>query len=85
VRLCYEHMFVYDRAMDSSHDQRALLAVLLNAHPAMLTTTDAAAMLSDAGDLEEAAELLRQDGLVNRVGDLIGASRSAVRAHQLRV
>ena len=70
--------------MEHAHDQRALLAVLLNAHPAMLTTTDAARMLSDVGDLDEAAEHLRRDGLVNRVGDMIGASRSAVRAHQLR-
>jgi hypothetical protein len=63
--------------------QRALLGVLLETHPSMLTTEEARRQLSDVPELDEALELLLQDGLATRLGELLGASRAAVRTRQL--
>lgn len=67
------------------HAQRALLGLLLEAHPRMLTIHEVQQRLSDVAGLDGAAKILVGDGLARRVGDLLGATRAAVRAHQLGV
>jgi hypothetical protein len=71
--------------MDDDPDfaQRALLGLLLEAHPAMLDIADIRRRLSDVADLADALEELSRDGVVTRLGDLVGASRAAVRTDQL--
>jgi hypothetical protein len=71
--------------IDADYAQRALLGLLLERHPAMITIEEVRRALSDVPDLESAIAQLVADGVANRVGDLIGASRAAVRADQLAV
>jgi hypothetical protein len=69
----------------TDHDfaQRTLLGLLLEEHPSMLTVEDIERRLSDVPRLREALDVLVRDGLASRLGDLIGASRAAIRARQL--
>jgi hypothetical protein len=53
-------------------------------HPAMQTLEDLRAELPDVA-VDHALEQLRQDGLVNSLGEIVGASRAAVRAEQLSI
>ena len=76
---------VYAPRMDASEPQRALLAALLDAHPKLLEADD---LLAGHGHLrhpEAALRVLVDDGLATRLGDLVGASRAAVRFEALRV
>jgi hypothetical protein len=59
--------------------------MLLEQHPAMLSVEELRRLLPDVPRLDEAVEQLVRDGVVNRVGDLIGASRAAVRTDQLAI
>ena len=70
----------------TDHDfaQRTLLGLLLDEHPSMLTVEEVQRRLSNIPRLHEALAVLVSDGLVSRIGDLVGVSRAAVRAHQLR-
>ena len=81
----YEHVFVYAPMM-SDHDlpQRIVLAALLEAHPRLLETDELAAQLSDVPRLNQVLRVLVDDGLATRLGDLVGASRAAVRFDALR-
>ena len=49
----------------------------------MLTVEDIERRLSHVPRLREALAVLVSDGLVSRIGDLVGVSRAAVRAEQL--
>jgi hypothetical protein len=71
--------------IDADYAQRTLLGLLLERHPAMITIEEVRRALSDVPDLESAIAQLVADGVANRVGDLIGASRAAVRTDQLAV
>jgi hypothetical protein len=51
----------------------------------MLTIEEAQRRLSDVPRVDEAVEHLVRDGIANRVGELIGASRAPVRTDQLMV
>jgi hypothetical protein len=62
--------------------QRTVLGLLLERHTAMLSVEEVHGQVSDVPDLGDAADRLVRDGLANRVGHLIGASRAAVRADQ---
>ena len=62
--------------------QRAVLDALLAAHPRLLHRDELRAQL---GETEQALRVLIDDGLARRVGDLVGASRAAVRFENLRV
>src|SRR3712207_9543432 len=62
--------------MDTHRSQRATLLHLLERHPAMLTVDQLRHQLAGI-DVDEALAALQGDGLVNRLGDLIGASRAA--------
>jgi hypothetical protein len=68
--------------MDTDRDQRVVLGLLLERHPAMQTLEDLRAELPNVA-VDHALEQLRQDGLVNSLGEIAGASRAAVRADQL--
>ncbi len=63
--------------------QRALLEVLFDAHPTMLTVAELHRRMPDEADADHALHQLMDDGLATRLGELIGASRTAVRAKQL--
>jgi hypothetical protein len=68
--------------MDPHADQRAVYGLLLERHPRMLTIAKLRDELTGV-DVDEALRVLVEDGLATRLGDLIGASRAAVRADQL--
>jgi hypothetical protein len=78
-------MFVYAQAM-SDHDspQRVVLKTLLEAHPRLLETNELAAQLPDVPRVNQVVRVLVNDGLATRIGDLVGASRAAVRFDTLR-
>jgi len=67
------------RMTDREADQRSALDTLLDAHPRMLDSTK----LSERE--REAIRMLCQDGLATRLGDLVGATRAAVRSSTLRI
>ena len=82
----YEQVFVYARSMsDPDFSQRVVLEAILEAHPRMLVLNDLTTQLADVARVEEAVRILDADGLVRRLGDLIGATRAAVRFEQLGV
>jgi hypothetical protein len=56
--------------------QRAVLDTLLDAHPKLLHRDELRVQL---GDCDQALRVLIADGLATRLGDLVGASRAAVR------
>jgi hypothetical protein len=59
--------------------QRAVLGVLLEAHPRLLGVDDLEAQLADMPRVHEALRVLADDGLATRLGDRVGVSRAAVR------
>ena len=69
--------------IEADADQRALLEVLLDAHPAMLTFADIHRRMPDGAEADHALHQLMEDGLATRLGELVGVSRTAVRATQL--
>src|SRR3954451_11012863 len=74
----YEHLFVYAHAMtDHDEPQRAILRVLLAAHPRMLGMDELVAQLPDVPRANEALRVVIADGLANRLGDRVGLSRAA--------
>ena len=81
----YEHVSVYARAT-SDHDlpQRVVLGALLEAHPRLLETGELAAQLPEVPRVSYVVRVLVDDGLATRIGDLVGASRAAVRFDALR-
>jgi hypothetical protein len=85
VSVGYERMFVYARPM-SHHDlpQRAVLDALLAAHPRLLEADELAAQLPEVPRVNQVLRVLVDDGLATRLGDLVGASRAAVRFDALR-
>ena len=78
----YEHMFVYGLPMDAHVSQRATLGLLLEMHPRTISVEQLREQLAGI-DVDEALAALQSDGLANRLGDLVGASRAAVRADEL--
>jgi hypothetical protein len=71
--------------MNASEPQRALLATLLDAHPKLLEADDLLASHAHLRYPEAALRVLADDGLATRLGDLVGASRAAVRFEALRL
>jgi hypothetical protein len=69
---------------DPHASQRAVLGALLEAHPRLLELDQLAAQLPDVPRLGQVVRILADDGLVTRLGDLVGASRAAVRCDALR-
>jgi hypothetical protein len=69
--------------MASDAPQRAIVAHLLDRHPAMLGLGELAAALPDVASVEPAAGQLADDGVVVQLGDRVGLTRAAVRALQL--
>src|SRR4051794_37411170 len=72
-----------------SHDadvmERAVWGALLEAHPGPLTQAELARMFGDRVAVQDAVAALVRDGLANQAGELVFASRAAVRADQLRL
>jgi hypothetical protein len=68
---------------DPNHNQRAVLGVLLRAHPRLLDVNELTAQLSDVPRVREALRVLVDDGLATRLGDRVGVSRAAVRFNAL--
>jgi hypothetical protein len=82
--LVIEHVFGYAHDMsDPDFSQRAVVRVLLAAHPRMLEIDELVSELADVPRAREALRVLVNDGLVNRLGDLVGLSRAAVRFNAL--
>src|SRR4051812_8117980 len=74
----------YARVMtDPDFAQRTVLGLLREAHPSMLSATAVREQLSDVPRVDEAVAVLVADGVLNRLGDLLGVSRAAIRADQL--
>ena len=71
------------RMTDADYADRALLELLLDAHPGMVDFDAVMAKLSDVPDVAHALERLSEDGLARRLGDRVGATRAAVRFLQL--
>jgi hypothetical protein len=70
--------------METDNAQRAILDLLLDRHPVMLTVGELRTALPGVGaGVEEALVHLQADGLANRLGIKVGASRAAVRAAEL--
>jgi hypothetical protein len=69
--------------VDPDFSQRAVLAMLLEKHPAMVSIDELRRLMVDVPRLDEALEHLVRDGVLTRLGDLVGASRAAVRTDQL--
>ena len=69
----------------TDHDmaQRLVLALLLESHPRLLSADDVPRQLPDVPRIREALRVLVEDGLATRLGDLVGASRAAVRFRAL--
>lgn len=65
--------------------QRAVLGALLEAHPGPLTRPELARLLGDEIATADAIAALDRDGVANVSGDLVFASRAAVRADALRL
>lgn len=64
--------------------QRSVLGELLEHHPGMLTIDELRRRLFDVdGNIDDAVAHLVADGLANRLDQMVGASRAAVRADQL--
>ena len=59
--------------------------MLLEKHPAMVTVDELDALMPDVPRIGEAVEHLVRAGVATRVGDLVGASRAAVRTDQLAI
>ena len=68
---------------DLDHTQRLVLGLLLRRHPAMVTLGWLQEMLPEFAGVEEAVTHLERDGVATRLGELVGASRAAVRTGQL--
>jgi hypothetical protein len=78
--LRHEHLFAYAPVMSQSDSaQRAVLGVLLQAHPRLLGMDELDAQLADVPSFREALKVLTADGLATRLGDRVGVSRAAVR------
>jgi hypothetical protein len=70
--------------MKPSDPQRALLSALLSAHPRLVEADVLCAEHARFAHVESALRVLVDDGLVTRLGNLVGASRAAVRFDALR-
>ena len=70
--------------MDPADAQRTLLAELLDAHPRLLEISVLCAPHERLRNVEQALRVLVDDGLATQLGDLVGASRAAVRFEVLR-
>ena len=68
---------------DPYDNQRAVLGVLLHAHPRMLDVSEITGQLSEVPRVREALRVLIDDGLATRLGDRVGVSRAAVRYNAL--
>jgi hypothetical protein len=69
-------------SMGMEDHQRAIVATLLCARPRMLELAELAA-LDGVERVEEAVHHWREDGVVVRLGDLVGVSRAAMRYREL--
>lgn len=78
---------------DSCHDgavsvaaedaQRIVFGALLESHPGPLSRGELATRLADPIAATDAVDALARDGVANLAGDMVFASRAAVRADQL--
>jgi hypothetical protein len=69
--------------MRANADQRAILAALLAQHPRMIEVSSVLT-LDGVERPNEALRTLVQDGLAVRLGDIVGATRAAIRYEELR-
>jgi hypothetical protein len=69
--------------MDHDLSQRAVLGLLLEKHPAMVSVEELRRHMANVPRVDEALEHLLRDGVATKLGDLVGASRVAIRTDQL--
>jgi hypothetical protein len=65
--------------IESDRTDRAIIGLLLEAHPKMLTRAEVRAALPDVPRLELAIDRLTTDGMVSNLGDIVGVTRAVVR------
>ena len=81
----YEHLFVYARTMSDHVDAPPVaLPGRRAAISRLLETDELAAQLPDLPRVDQVLRVLVDDGLATKLGDLVGASRAAVRFDALR-
>ena len=71
--------------MTDEDAQRIVFGALLEAHPGPLSLSELVTMLHDSVAACDAVGALRRDGVANVAGDLVFASRAAVRADALGI
>ena len=71
--------------MDPFEPQRVLLKSLLAAHPKLVEADELVTLHAGLANAESALRVLVDDGLATRLGNLVGASRAAVRSEALLV
>jgi hypothetical protein len=64
--------------------QKQVLGALLDRHPALIPADALRAELAEVHDIDQALSGLIADGLVMRLGELVGASWIAARTDRLR-
>jgi hypothetical protein len=64
--------------------QKRVLGALLERHPALVPADELRAELADVHNIDQALTALIADGLVTRLGELVGASWAAARTDRLR-
>ena len=69
--------------MEADFAQRTVLGLLLEAHPSMLSVEDVRRQLRDVPEVDHAIKTLVGDGVLNRLGELLGVSRATIRTEQL--
>ena len=69
--------------IESDRTDRAIIGLLLEAHPKMLTRDELHAALPDVPRLDLAIARLKTDGLVSNLGDIVGVTRAVVRLDAL--
>lgn len=70
--------------MDPAETQKTLLRELLGQHPRLVETSALCEQFKQLPHVEPALRVLIDDGLAVRLGDLVGASRAAIRFEALR-
>jgi hypothetical protein len=65
--------------------ERVMLGALLEAHPGGLSRAELARLIANRVAAEDAIATLVRDGVANTGGELVFASRAAVRTDQLQI
>ena len=71
--------------MSGAVAERVVIGALLEAHPGGLSRAELARLVANRVAAEDAVATLVRDGVANVAGELVFASRAAVRTDQLQI